>query len=152
MLILFYAFLYKRNACCVKCFFSRPGLPLVISPFKKYNRLSNAFLYCIMAFQVVQIVDNIFEENFIALLTKDIKDPTGILKFLLRIVEVFIIGLRYYPLLVAFYSNTFMIYLTSALYMMIDLAMTVFTQGLYCSLYYTLLFKSVLKLNKNQCS
>ena len=47
-------------------------------------------------------------------------DPTGLTKLLFKIIQVFLIGTRYYPVLAAFRSNSFFLILTSCLFVWID--------------------------------
>lgn len=81
----------------------------------------SAFTYGLIAFNIFQIVKNVIEskENN-AQKYVPFKDPSGLINLAFKIIEMFLIGIRYYPILVAQRANTFVINITAAVYMAID--------------------------------
>jgi hypothetical protein len=131
VLVLFYMFMFWRRSCCLTCLFRRPAPPMIIAPFKKDDRFMSACVYGIMAHQVMNIVmEAIFKSGLTEWLSQEVpSDPTGLFKLTIRIVQVLIVALRYWPPLIAFYANSFVIYLTSAVYMIIDLGNNIYVEG-----------------------
>ena len=70
-------------------------LPPVMSPFRKTRRFYTAFIYAIIAFEVFKIFISMWEKSSGADdLGSLVKDPTGLFKFAVRIIEVIIAALR----------------------------------------------------------
>jgi hypothetical protein len=130
-LIALYMLLFWRRSCCLTCFYRRPAPPMIIHPFKKHGRFMPACVYGIMAHQVMDIVTGaIFKSGLSDELGSEVPgDPTGLFKLLMRIVQVLTVAVRYYPPLVAFSANSFLVYVTSALYMLVDLANNIYDEG-----------------------
>ena len=63
------------------------------------------------------------------LISTHVNDPTGIVSLLIKIVDVFIAALRYYPILIAFHSNSFIIYIVSALFVVVDFIAEIYQLG-----------------------
>ncbi|KAI0986633.1 hypothetical protein GJ496_007339 [Pomphorhynchus laevis] len=88
-----FAFFIKRDKYCRRCLNGRPGLPTPMEPFKMKNRFSTAIIFGLLACEVLKI----FEE---LLFKTNSTQPLGILLDLsVRVGFVFLIGMRYYPLL-----------------------------------------------------
>jgi hypothetical protein len=91
----------------------------------------SAVVYCIIAYEIMNIVEDAItrsptvEETY----TKYIPDPTGLIQLMVRIIEMFVAALRYYPPMVAFTANSFVIYVTAAFYMLIDPASNIYIEG-----------------------
>jgi hypothetical protein len=129
-LILIYLFLFWRRSCCLKCFIRRPGPPMIIHPFKKSERFMSACVYGIIAFEVMQIVNSAISKTSAAdQYARLVQDPSGLFKLLMRIVEVFVAALRYYPVLVAFNAHSIFIYFTSAVFMLADVGINIYVEG-----------------------
>lgn len=130
ILIIIYSFSFFRKSCCLKCCFKRPALPLVTSPFKKYDRLKTSIVYGIMAYEVTDVIDNvIFKTSASDTYGTLVQDPTGLFKFLMRLLEVLVVSIRYYPPLIALYANSLFIYITSSFYMLVDLGNNIYVEG-----------------------
>jgi hypothetical protein len=88
-------------------------------------------VYCIIAYEIMNIVEDAVtrspteEETY----TKWIPDPTGLIRLMIRILEMFVAALRYYPPMVAFTANSFIIYISAAFYLLIDLANNIYIEG-----------------------
>jgi hypothetical protein len=50
-------------------------------------------------------------------------------RLLMRIIEVLVAALRYYPVLVAFHAHSAVIYLASAIYMTVDFGVNIYTES-----------------------
>lgn len=130
LLILIYMFLFWRRSCCLKCLFARPAPPMIIHPFKKNDRFYTAAVYGIIAYRVMDIVsDAIFQSSASDYYSKLVNDPSGLFKLTLRIIEVFLSAIRYYPELIAFCADSFFIYLTASVHLLIDLGNNIFIEG-----------------------
>ena len=125
-----YMFLFWRRSCCINCLFRRPGTPMILHPFKKSNRIHTALVYGIIAFEVTTIVTNTINQTSASnVLAKLFNDPSGLFKLSVQLVEVFFAALRYYPVLVAFNADSVIIYISSAIYLMVDLGYNIFSEG-----------------------
>ncbi|CAF0809485.1 unnamed protein product [Brachionus calyciflorus] len=130
LLILVYMFLFWRRSCCLRCLFARPGPPMIIHPFKKTNRLFTAVVYGAISFEVTQIVfDAILKSSASDVYSQLVYDPSGLFKLTIRLIEVLLASLRYYPPLIAFCADSLVIYATSAIYMAVDYANNIYTEG-----------------------
>ncbi len=131
LLIILYMFLFWRRSCCINCLFGRPAAPMIISPYKKSSRFYSAVIYGIIAFDVMEIVQSAVSKTSSSdVYGKLVQDPSGLFKLLIRLVEMLVAALRYYPPLIAFYSNSFIIYLTSAIYMLTDLGINSYVESI----------------------
>jgi hypothetical protein len=129
-LILFYIVLYKRRVFLrTKFKFRNIGLPMQISCWNKRDRLFTAFTYGLIAFNVYNIVRNSLQNNKNSKRIIPFKDPSGILNLLVKIMEMFLIGIRYYPILVAYRANSFLITFSSCIYMWIDFVSNIYYYG-----------------------
>lgn len=147
ILLLMYVLLFRRTSCCLNLCFGKPALPMILSPFKKENRKLTAIVYGMLSIEVYKVVKTaIVQSSLSDAIAYILNDPTGLLSFILRLVEVFLIAVRNYPLLVAFHSKSKFVHFTSALFIWIDLAANIHEQGKayhYCptiSLNYFLFF------------
>jgi len=132
LLIILYMFLFWRRSCCLKFLYGRPAAPSIIPPYKKFNRFYSSVIYGIIAFDVFDIISSaIYKSSASDTTGKLVNDPSGLFKLFIRLVEVFLAALRYYPPLIAFNSNSFIIYLTSSIYMLIDLATNIYVESIY---------------------
>ncbi len=95
-----------------------------------------SFTYGLIAYNIFIITQNALNNRGLATLVK-VNDPTGLVKLSVRVFDMFLIGIRYYPILVAQRSNQFVINLTSAIYMLIDFTENVFQVGKCDSIYAT---------------
>ena len=115
-LILIYVVLYKRRVFLRNRFkYRNVGIPMMISMWKKDDRFYSAITYGTIAFNVFNIVRNSFNSSSQKIIP--FKDPSGVLPLLVKIMQVFLIGIRYYPVLVAYRANSFVICLLTAAYM-----------------------------------
>ncbi len=131
LLIILYMFLFWRRSCCLKFCFGRPAPPMIISPFKKFNRFYSSVIYGLIAFDVFDIISSaIYKNSASDTIGKLVNDPSGLFKLLIRLIEVFLAALRYYPPLIAFNSNSFIIYLTSSIYMLTDQATNIYVESI----------------------
>lgn len=128
-LLILYVVLYKRRILWrYKFKYRNIGIPMMISLWRKSDRVYSAITYGTIAFNIYNIVRNYIdsnsEQNIIPF-----KDPSGVLKLLVKIMQVFLIGIRYYPVLVAYRANSFMICMLTALYMWIDFIENIYQYG-----------------------
>ena len=131
LLVILYMFIFWRRSCCLKFFFGRPAPPMIIPPFKKFNRFYSSVIYGLIAFDVFDIISSaIYKNSASDTIGKLVNDPSGLFKLLIRLVEVFLAALRYYPPLIAFNSNSFIIYLTSSIYMLTDQATNIYVESI----------------------
>ena len=115
-LILLYVLLYKRRIFLRNRFrYRNVGIPMMISMWKKDDRFYSAITYGTIAFNVFNIVRNSVSSSSQKIIP--FKDPSGILPLLVKISQVFLIGIRYYPVLVAYRANSVVICLLTAGYM-----------------------------------
>lgn len=100
-LIIMYILLYKRRVYLRRKFkYRNIGIPMVVSCWNKSNRLFSSFCYGLIAFNVFNIVRNSLISNNNTTKYFHFKDPTGLFPLLMKVIEVFFIGVRYYPVLV----------------------------------------------------
>lgn len=105
------------------------GLPVISSNWNKNDRFNSSFIYGIIAYQVFTLVQNNLSGNIEYDELLQIKDITGLASLIVQIIEVFLIGLRYYPVLVSTKCNAFVIVFLASLYMWIDLIDLIFQIG-----------------------
>lgn len=130
LIVILYMFLFWRRSCCVTCCFRRPAMPMIIPPFQKHNRLDSALVYGIIASSIITMIFDAFTKSSNSdLISTHVNDPTGIVSLLIKIVDVFIAALRYYPILIAFHSNSFIIYIVSALFVVVDFIAEIYQLG-----------------------
>jgi hypothetical protein len=122
---------YDMNYYLKKLFdFSFYSFYLNLSIWNKSDRLMSAFTYGLIAFNIFQIVKNVIEskqnnvQKFVPF-----KDPTGLINLSFKIIEMFLIGIRYYPILVAQRVNNIAINMSAAIYMAIDYAVNMYQFG-----------------------
>jgi hypothetical protein len=104
-LILTYILIYKRRVFWRDKFHYRNiGLPMIVSCWNKTNRLYSSFVYGLIAFNVFNIAKNYLNNNRNSEnLVHNVNDPTGLLSLLVKVCEMILIGIRYYPVLVGEY-------------------------------------------------
>ena len=118
ILLLIYVVLYKRRTFLVAKFkYKNIGLPMMISMWKKNDRLFSAFTYGTIAFNIYNIVKNYLNQETTSKSLVNVNDITKTMPLLIKIVEVFLIGIRYYPILVANRVNSAVVCLLATLYM-----------------------------------
>lgn len=129
VLLIFYVVLYKRRVFLRDKFKYRNfGLPMMTSMWSKKDRSLYCITYGLIAFNIFTVVrDNLLDNNNTKLL--QVKDPSGIASLLIKVITIMLIGVRYYPILVAFRANTFVINISSALYMWIDFVLNIYYYG-----------------------
>ena len=114
-------------------------VPIILPSFRKENRLYTAFVYGIIATNILKLFVNSAKELFAsaenavgnAALIKDVEDPSGLFPLVVQIVDIFITSLRHLPLLIAFYSDSFIIYALSAFYSLVDFGVYLFRESEY---------------------
>ena len=120
-LIILYIVLYKRRVFLrYKFKYRNIGLPMIFSCWSKNDRLLSSFTYGLIAFNIFNLFRLAITGNGNNASLLPFKDPSGILAILIKVAEVIMIGLRYYPILVgkqyfAAYLELYKIsYITSA--------------------------------------
>ena len=117
VLLLVFIVLYKRRVFLRDRFkFRNIGLPMIIPIWNKTDRLYSGFTYGTIAFNIFNVVRNYLSSNSNLNLIP-FKDPSGLMQLVIKIVEVLLIGIRYYPVLVAYRANSFIICLLTSIYM-----------------------------------
>jgi hypothetical protein len=102
-LIIFYTILYKRRVFWRNKYrYRNVGLPMIVSCWNKTNRLLSSFTYGLIAFNVYSIAKSALDNNPVTskVISTGVDDPSGLLALLIKVIEVFLIGVRYYPVLV----------------------------------------------------
>lgn len=100
-LIILYILLYKRRVFLRNKFrYRNVGLPMMVSCLNKTDRLFSAFTYGLIAFSVYNIVRYSIGSNASVNKLVQVKDPTGIISLLYSVLQMFLLGIRYYPVLV----------------------------------------------------
>ena len=130
VLILIYIFLFKRRIFLRNKFrYRNIGLPMIVSCFNKTERLYTCLVYGLISLNVFEIIKSTLEGNSNYNKLVKLNDPTAILRILFNIIEIMIIGLRYYPLLVANRVNSFLVNFTSVLSILIDFLVNIYKYG-----------------------
>ena len=129
-LVIVFMFLHWRRSCCLKFCFRRPAFPMIIPPFYKHNRLNSAIVYGIIATSIITMfLESVLKTSNSDLISNDIRDPSGFVSLIIKILDVLIAAIKYYPLLIAFYSDSFVIYLATSVYVIIDLINEIYSSG-----------------------
>lgn len=102
LLVLMYILLFKRRVFLKDKFSYRNiGLPMIVSCWNKSDRLYSSFTYGLIAFNVFTIAKtSINHSRNLRHLLGDFNDPSGIITLCLKLIQMFLIGIRYYPVLV----------------------------------------------------
>jgi hypothetical protein len=130
VLILIYILLFKRRIFWRNKFrYRNVGLPMIVSCFNKTERLYTCLVYGLISLNVFEIIKSNLEGNSNYSKLVHLNDYTGILRILFNIVEIMIIGLRYYPLLVANRVDSLLINFTSVLSILIDFLANIYKYG-----------------------
>lgn len=150
LLILIYMFLFYRKSYCVNCCLGRPALPMIIHPYRKFNRLNSALVYGLIASSIIDMfLKTVIQDtsaDLIQIDTSGLFNTTvlvpnsseyyvlktlqaglsGLATLLVQVVKVILASLKYYPLLIAFYSDSIVIYVTSIVFVIVDLTTEVY--------------------------
>ena len=85
--------MYKRREFLVKKYqFRNIGLPMIVSGWNKTDRFNTSMVYGYMAFSVFAIIYPGLSNTSEILKNANITDITGLLKLLIKTVEVIILG------------------------------------------------------------
>ena len=127
-LIILFAFMNKRASCCLgSSRINLPntfGLPAILSVFKKKDRFHYALGFSLIAFQVSYMF-------FLKIINSFDGEKTGLFDFQNEIVDVFFLGVLYYPLLTALSSRDTKIRVLGGLFAFYQLACN-FIDYSYC--------------------
>lgn len=121
--------------CLILVSIPKPKLPIILTSFKKENRLYTALVYGLIATDIFKTIADGITSTFINTSTYSLLslipggDPSGLLKLIIQIIQIFIASLRHLPILFAFNSDSFLIYVLSAFYCLIDFGVYVFRTG-----------------------
>jgi hypothetical protein len=128
LLTLLYTFLLWRHSNTNKYLYRRPIVLIVIQSFKKKDRLPISLIYAIISYEILKIIEKALNGSA---KTYDqlIKEPTGLIELLMRVIEMFISAMRYYPIIVVFSAKSVFFYTTGTLYMLIDIANNVYHES-----------------------
>jgi hypothetical protein len=97
LIIIIFIILHKRRSFCFNSFnWKNVGLPMIISSWKKSDRLFSSFIYGMIAFRVFIIFQNLIVHQILfRLLQTKTSNLKGALKEVLQILlDVFINGIR----------------------------------------------------------
>jgi hypothetical protein len=98
-LVILYILLYKRRVFLRNRFrYRNVGVPMIVSCWNKTDRLFSSYTYGLIAFSVFIIAKNSFESKNFKLI--NVSDPSGLIYLFSQIVQMLVIGIRYYPVLV----------------------------------------------------
>ena len=94
LLCMIYTIIHKRRVFLVKKFKHRNiGIPFFISCWKKSDRFYISFIYGLIASKLFTVMmDSISEDNKI-IDTEAVNDPTGLLPYLIEIIQMYMIGI-----------------------------------------------------------
>ncbi len=97
LLIIIYFLTSKRRSLAPDGFLNgRLGFPELMSPFSKTRRFVNSLVYCLIAHEIYKVISKIiFTKDSSTSFLDKFYDPTGLVKFILKIVEVLISALRF---------------------------------------------------------
>ena len=132
----------KREWYLKKC--SKPSFPGLQNPFIKVNRLNTTLTYSLIAYQVLEVTLSKFQSHDALDLSMD---PTGLLIFFIQVVDIVIIGIRYYPILMAFSRKSIPINILTGLYIYIDLGFHIYYESV-CETTFTR-YSLILTYSKN---
>jgi hypothetical protein len=105
-LIIFYIVLYKRRVFLRHKFrYRNVGVPMIVSCWNKRDRFLASFTYGLIAFNIYNLFRSAFMPGARGASLIPFKDPSGILPLMVKIAEVILIGIRYYPILVGNYKT-----------------------------------------------
>lgn len=141
-LVVFYMFIFWRHRFAVDCLLARPAVPMIIHPFKKRARFMSACVYAIIAYEVMNIVEDTLthqnhgEQDILDAYADMVPDPTGLFTLFMRLVEMIVAALRYYPPMIAFHANSVVVYWTTAIYMLIDIINNIYDES-QCNGFYS---------------
>ena len=105
------------------------SLPIPVDFLSHMDRKFVAVVFAIYADELFDIVKNV--------VNGETKEAEGIISvYLLRVVDVLIIGLRYYPILAAVYLKSIFTLACGTLYAWLDFSLTIVNQGMCSKDYY----------------
>lgn len=132
LIVIIYMFLFWRRSFGINYCFRRPAMPMIIPPYQKYNRFNTALVYGIIASSIIKMIfKELTQSSNSDWIYWNVNDPTGILSLLIKSKDVFIAALRYYPILIAFHSNSFIIFIVTALFVVVDFSCEIYQLGNY---------------------
>lgn len=109
-LVLLYILIYKRRVFLRNKFrYRNIGVPMMVSCWNKTDRMFSAFTYGLIAFNVFGIVKDSLNGSDSFKKISSTKDPSGLLPLLYRVFQMFLVGVRYYPILVGIFIFIYVI-------------------------------------------
>lgn len=97
---------------------------MIVSCWNKTNRFLTSMVYGLIAINVFNIVKSTLKNesnsNHPTLIKLDFYDPTGLVHAFFKVIQVFLIGTRYYPVLSAYRTNSLFLIITSCFFCWID--------------------------------
>jgi hypothetical protein len=124
-IMIVYVVLHKRRSLLRNKFaMQNIGLPSIVSCWNKTDRFYTSIVYGRIAYEVYKVI--IFYTSKPLFYVDTSIEPSGVLLLLIQIIKVFIVGLRYYPVLVTFCAKETILYIFTCLYMWFDLFETLF--------------------------
>lgn len=128
-LVVIFAILTKRMTFLRRVCHGYGALPIPVDFFTHVDRKFIGVVFAIAADELFDIARSVF--------IGETKEAEGImLAYLLRITDVLIIGLRYYPILAALYIKSISTLMLGALYAWLIFILTVVNQGMCDTSYY----------------
>ena len=94
--------------------------------FKKCRRKYIAFVYGIIAYQIINVT---FYRATVKESLFDFSDPTGLSLLIAQLIDVVLIGFRYFPILIAFKLRKPYLNLLTIVYLWIDIALELFYEA-----------------------
>lgn len=102
--------------------------------FKKSDRMITACIYVIISYQVI----NATIDKLLSVRSLSFNDPTGLSTLLFQVIDVILIGLRYFPILISTKtSNNFLRFLT-AIYMLVDIGFETYYEAVCNTVLFTI--------------
>ncbi|CAF1353128.1 unnamed protein product [Rotaria sordida] len=128
-LILMLIITTKRTSLLPNLCYGYGGPPMPVDFLSHVDRTFAAFIFAVCADELLLIMLSVIDGTA--------KKGEGvIITYLLRVLEVFIMGVRYYALLAAVYLNTIFILACATIYAWLDYAITIINQGMCDSDFY----------------
>ncbi|CAF4805664.1 unnamed protein product, partial [Rotaria socialis] len=122
-LIFSFSWCIKRQRSCLKTCDGRPGLLSPIAPFSIENRITSATVFGIIVYQLLKIFEGLLfdlEHNF---------DNGVLMELLQRCALIFMIGVRYYPVLASLQLRNIVARFLVCLYILCDIIYTIVREG-----------------------
>ncbi|CAM2721891.1 unnamed protein product [Rotaria socialis] len=121
LIVIFY-WSIKRERRCPTAYNGRPGIIPPIQPFHTVNRFTTAAVFSLLTFEILKIFEELFSSS--ALLHDGIISALSLYSGIF-----FVLGLRYYPILVSLHVSNIASRFFAFLYIVVQIAYTIIRDG-----------------------